>query len=212
MDQSLTGFDRLAPVYDRFAKFVYGPAIREAQLCFLESIPAAANVLMVGGGTGWLLDEVLKLCPQCHVCYIEASAKMLTLAQERLSPEQRDRVKFILGTENSIPSDTPFDAVITAFYLDLFSSLTLLGVIGKIKRVLAPGSVWLVSDFIERNVWWQRVLLQVMYKFFRWCCGIEARRLPPWEHHMAVQGLRMEEEQLFFRDFIKSARYTVQPA
>lgn len=208
--QSLKGFDLLAPVYDRFASLVYGSAIREAPLVFLKAIPSTGHVLILGGGTGWLLTELLEMHPQCNVWYVEASAKMLEQARQKLSEQQKSHVKFIHGTEDSIPREIQFHAVITAFFLDLFSPASLRRVIKKIDTSLAPKSVWLVSDFIARKVWWQRLLLKMMYAFFRWCCGIEAKQLPPWEQCMTAQGWQVEEEQLFFRGFIKSVRYSRQ--
>ncbi|HEY5746393.1 MAG TPA: class I SAM-dependent methyltransferase [Chryseolinea sp.] len=207
--QSLKGFDRLAPVYDRFAHLVYGSAIREAQLFFLKAIPPTANVLILGGGTGWLLADLFEIHPECKVCYIEASSKMLAQAQQQLSPGKKDQVQFILGTEDSIPVTVPFDAVITAFYLDLFSPDTLRRIIDKINAVLTPVSVWLVADFIPPKVWWQKVLLKIMYIFFRRFCGIEARHLPPWEQAMVAGKWRAEGEKLFFHGFIKSVRYSL---
>jgi ubiquinone/menaquinone biosynthesis C-methylase UbiE len=206
--QSLNGFDVLAPLYDRFASLVYGSAIHEAQLFFLKAIPSSANVLILGGGTGWLLAELLKMQPEAKVWYIEASVKMLEQAQRKLSEQQKSQVKFIHGTEDSIPREIQFHAVITGFYLDLFLPATLRRVIDTIAASLVPGSVWLVSDFIARKVWWQRILLKVMYTFFRWCCGIEAKQLPPWEQYMTAHGWELREEQLFFHGFIKSVRYS----
>lgn len=208
--QSLRGFDLLAPIYDRFASLVYGSAIREAPLVFLKAIPSTGQVLILGGGTGWLLTELLETHPDCHVWYIEASAKMLEQARQKLSEQQKSRVKFIHGTEDSIPREIQFHAVITAFFLDLFSPASLRRVIDSVDTSLAPESVWLVSDFIARKAWWQRLLLKMMYTFFRWCCGIEAKRLPPWERYMTAQGWQVEEEQLLFHGFIKSVRYSRQ--
>jgi ubiquinone/menaquinone biosynthesis C-methylase UbiE len=208
--QSLKGFDLLAPVYDRFASLVYGSAIRAAQLFFLKAMPSSANVLILGGGTGWLLAEILKMHPEAKVWYIEASVKMLEQAQQKLSEQQKSRIIFIHGTEDSIPRETQFHAVITAFYLDLFSPATLRRVIDTIKTSLVPESVWLVSDFIAGKVWWQWILLKVMYTFFRWCCGIEAKRLPPWEQYMTAHGWEVKAERLFFHGFIKSVRYSRQ--
>jgi tRNA (cmo5U34)-methyltransferase len=208
--QSLKGFDVLAPVYDRFASLVYGTAIREAQVFFLKTIPSSGNVLILGGGTGWLLVELLRMRPQCKVWYIEASAKMIEQAQKKLSQEQQGRVTFIQGTQDSIPQGMQFDVVITAFFLDLFSPATLRRVIDAIELSLMPEGVWLVADFVERNVSWQRLLLKMMYTFFRWCCGIEARQLPPWEQYMDNLQWEEKEEQLFFGGFIKSVRYSRQ--
>ena len=205
--QSLKGFDRLAPVYDRFARLVYGSAIRDAQLFFLSAIPPTANVLILGGGTGWLLTDLFKTHPECKVCYVEASAKMLALAQQQLPAQKKGQVQFILGTESSIPTAKPFDAVITAFYLDLFLPGTLRHIIDRVSTALTPSSIWLVSDFTTPKNWWQKIVLKIMYIFFRQVCGIEATHLPAWEQALVARAWRAEDEKLFFHDFIKSVTY-----
>jgi len=205
--QSLKGFDRLAPVYDRFARLVYGSAIRDAQLFFLSTIPPTANVLILGGGTGWLLNDLFKTRPECRVCYVEASAKMLALAQQQLPAQKKGQVHFILGTEDAIPTVRPFDAVITAFYLDLFSPDTLRCIIDKVSASLTSSGIWLVSDFTTPKTWWQKALLKIMYIFFRRVCGIEATHLPAWDQALVGCGWHATGEKLFFHGFIKSVTY-----
>jgi hypothetical protein len=55
-------------------------------------------------------------------------------------------IQFIQGTETDIP-DKDYDAVLTHFYLDLFSDDQLPDLIAKIKMKLANNALWLVTDF-----------------------------------------------------------------
>ena len=48
-----TGWDRIARIYDRLARLVYGRQIVRAQVDLLEHISPGSRVLIVGGGTGW---------------------------------------------------------------------------------------------------------------------------------------------------------------
>jgi ubiquinone/menaquinone biosynthesis C-methylase UbiE len=211
------GFDRLAPIYDSLARMIYGKSIVQAQTCFLGIIPPLSKVLILGGGTGWLLTELLRDHPTCEVWYIESSANMLSMAIKKSgNPNQ---VHFILGTEEDIPAyarrrrdsergpTCGFDIVITHFFLDLFAPLTLQRVVQKISLASKPSALWVVADFVDRNKWWQLCLLKVMYSFFSRACRIEARTLPPWGGVLVQSGLRMVQRRLYYAGFIESAVY-----
>lgn len=201
-----TGFDRIAPYYDLLARIVFGKSIRRCQIEYLDIIPAEANVLILGGGTGWLLAELLKENPTCRVWYVEASIIMLEKAKRR--NEELSRVSFIHGTERDINqiAGVRFDAVFTNFYLDLFTSGSLDAALMNIKRAIRPGGKLLVSEFVERKRW-QRLLLFVMYRFFRWTCSIEASRLPDWQNALRRNDFKERETKAFFYGFIKSSWY-----
>ena len=144
------GFDRIAPYYDFLARLVFGNTIRRSQLKYLDSIPSGANVLILGGGTGWILAELFKVNPTCRVWYIEASIKMLEKAKTRGEVSSSFQVFFIHGTERNLQQigDVRFDTVITNFYFDLFPSTYLRSVLEDIKRSINPGSKLLVSEFV----------------------------------------------------------------
>ncbi len=199
----LNGFDKIAFVYDFLAKLVFGRNIIDAQKYFLSKIKSHSNVLILGGGTGWLLAKLLKAKPNCEVWYIEASAKMITRSRNRIVHGQA--VHFIHGTENDIPKTIKFDAVITNFYLDLFSSLSLPVVINKIQSSLKPGSLWIVTDFVTNQKWWQEAMLKIMYWFFRLTCGIASTGLPPWHTLIGEAGFVKVRSKFFYKNFIEAA-------
>src|SRR5258708_1136346 len=91
-----------------------------AQQYFLGNIREHAKVLILGGGSGWLLANLLRLRQNCEVWYIDASEKMIALSRQKNKPEYR--VHFIHGTELDIPLTIQFDVVITNFYFDLFTN------------------------------------------------------------------------------------------
>src|SRR5882762_1794152 len=122
-------FDRIAFLYDRLARLIFGHSIIDAQKHFLKLIPNRAAVLILGGGSGWILKDLLRERPEVYVCYVDASKEMITLAKKGT---QSPRIVFIHGTENDIPKQQ-FDIVLTHFYLDLFSAGSLPTVIAKIR-------------------------------------------------------------------------------
>jgi len=165
-------------------------------------------VLILGGGTGWILSELFKVNPTCRVWYVEASIKMLEKAKTRKEVSPSSQVFFLHGTERNLQQigDVRFDAVIANFYFDLFTSTSLRAVLENIKRSINPGSKLLVSEFVEgpRS---QRLLLFVMYQFFRWTCSLEASRLPDWQHELTRHRLTERHTKAFCNGFIKSSLY-----
>lgn len=198
------GFDRIANHYDKLARIVFGKSIEKAQTHFLSSIPDSSNVLILGGGTGWILNELRGRTKQCRIWYIDLSERMISLA--RMNESSPD-VIFIQGDERSIPQEVQFDVVITNFFLDLFPYEKLERIIQTILRSIKKHGAWLVSDFVNKK-YWHRVLLWKMYWFFRIVTDIEASALPPWEFIMQSYGLREVKSHWYYRGFIKSVVYS----
>ena len=195
-------FDRIAFLYDRLARTVFGKSIIDAQKHFLKLIPNHATVLILGGGSGWILRELLQERPGVKVCYIDASKEMITLAKKET---QGRSVLFIHGTENDIPKQK-FDIVLTHFYLDLFSTDSLRTVIAKIKASLFANGRWIVTDFRDDS-WWQSLMLKGMYIFFRLTCRIESRRLPDWSKALKEAGGSKSDRKFFYGRFIETALF-----
>lgn len=198
------GFDRLAPIYTGLSRIVFGKALENAQKYFLSSVHADDHVLILGGGSGEILKSLLNQQPHVAVDYIDISAKMIQLA--RRQTKSPSNVNFIIGTEQNIPGRT-YTVVVTNFYLDLFSDNTLPHVIQKIKRHLTPGAQWLATDFVS-NKGWHKILLWIMYRFFRSAAGIEACSLPYWEKFVEQAGLKESDSRVFYKGFIKAVWYT----
>ena len=161
----MNNFDSVARFYDRLSKLIFGKAMRRAQTVHLHDIEPGANVLVLGGGTGWLLPELSAVNPTCKVWYIDASARMIELSKE-MARNSAHEIVFIHGTEDSIPLGITIDAVITNFYLDLFPQDSCTSVIRKIRSAVRANGIWLVSDFLN-TTWWHGVMLGVMYRFFK---------------------------------------------
>jgi tRNA (cmo5U34)-methyltransferase len=198
---SLNGFDRIAWIYDWLASVVFGASIKKSQIHFINHIPEHANVLILGGGTGWILPEILSVRPDCKIVYIEASEKMILLSKKRTT--NYSHIHFIHGTELDIPVSMQFDAVITNFYLDLFPPDKLSEVIRKILSSMKREGIWIVTDFVNVSKW-QGLLLKIMYYFFSVTTNIEAKHLPGYTKAIEQSGLRAIDSRKFYSGFIKT--------
>ncbi len=199
-------FNRVAGSYDLLGRLVFGNTLQKAQLVYLSLVPAEANVLILGGGTGQVLKYLLSVNSSCRVWYIEASSSMIKSATKNIREMNNTmRVNFIHGTHDSIPGDIRFDVVIANFFLDLFSH-RLNTVIRKIKDALQPNGDLLITDFVDGGKVWQKVMLSSMYLFFNTTCKIEAKALPAWQRALRDSGFAEAESIVFYKGFIKTVR------
>jgi len=79
-------FNNSAWFYDPLSRVVYGKALVNAQSWLLNYIPKKANVLIVGGGTGWILEELTRIHPDdLTITYVEIAANMIALSEKRIT-------------------------------------------------------------------------------------------------------------------------------
>src|ERR1700744_542206 len=87
-------YDNSAWFYDRLSRLVYGKALIRSQIYLLKHIPKNSNILIAGGGTGWILEEIVKIHPSgLTITYVEVSANMMDLSKKR--NVQSNKVTFI---------------------------------------------------------------------------------------------------------------------
>lgn len=185
---------------------VYGRALINAQVYLLQYVPANAVVLIAGGGTGWILEELTKIHPSgLQITYVEVAADMMALSKKRNTGS--NKVTFINDAVENVTPDTKFDVVITPFLFDNFTEQTTEKVFNHLHNLLKPGGLWLNADFQLTGKWWQNVLLRSMFLFFKILCNIEASKLPDVDRQFGVHGYKTIEERTFFGDFIISKVY-----
>ncbi len=200
-----SGFDFLAPFYDVLARFVIGKDIVNAQLHFLKSFKECNHILILGGGSGWILEPLCAAWPDLQIDYIELSPRMINAAEKNSG--KNGHVNFIQGTENDIPNRL-YDGVITNFYLDMFEEQSLNNVIDKVRKSLTSSALWIVTDFVDGSTW-NKMILWLMYRFFRIIAWIEATHLPDWQNEMIHAGFTLSDGKKFKKGFIKSNLYRV---
>ena len=159
---------------------------------------------MLGGGTGKFLPQLLQLNPEVQVVYVDSSAEMIARASRRVAHDHR--VTFLCGTHEQVPPGT-YNAVITPFFLDLFDTESLRGVVDDIAKRLSPTSVWLVAEFKQEKAW-HRIVLALMYRFFRLTTGLKTKHLPEWEAVLSGSRWQLRAMQRFYGRFVEGSVWT----
>lgn len=188
---------------------VYGRALINAQVYLLQFVPAGADILIAGGGTGWILEELTTIHSSgLKITYVEVAAEMMVLSKKRNTGS--NKVTFINDAVENVKPDAKFDVIITPFLFDNFTEETTGKVFNHLHNLLKPGGIWLNADFQLTGKWWQKFLLRSMFLFFRMLCNIEASELPDIGSLFELHAYKAVEEKTFFGDFIISKVYKVR--
>jgi ubiquinone/menaquinone biosynthesis C-methylase UbiE len=206
-------FDRVAPHYRWLETLVFGDQLQRARTAFLRQIRPPRHVLVVGEGNGRFLAEFVKAHPDAAVDCVEASARMIALARERLG---KAAVRFQCADirEAQLP-DAIYDLIVTHFFLDCFDDATLGDVIAKLARSATGKAQWLIADFSPPARGWRRLrarsLIALMYWFFRAVAGLEARFLVDYRPSLSRQGFVLREEIISPNQMIRSELWQRDP-
>ncbi|MEO6524157.1 MAG: methyltransferase domain-containing protein [Mucilaginibacter sp.] len=201
-----SNYDNSAAFYDQLSRMVFGKALIKAQSHLLKQVPPNASVLIVGGGTGWILEELSNIhYSGLDITYVEISSRMTALAKKRNTGI--NKVTFINDAIENTSPETAYDVVITPFLLDSFTEDTLEKAFAHMHQQLKPKGLWLCTDFQLTGKLWQTLLLKSMYFFFRILCGIETMSLPKIDHQFYKHGYKVLSIKSFYGEFIISTRY-----
>ena len=202
-------YDAAAWFYDGLAQLVFGKALINAQRFLVKHISAGKKILIVGGGTGWILEEIAAVCPSgLQLVYVEISAKMLHLSKQRNCGE--NEVKFVHAGIGDYQIEQSFDVILTPFLFDNFAETRIRSVFRQLHLSLKPNGLWLLCDFqVQENFagLWQKIILQTMYWFFGWLCSVETRKLICMDAFFRAENYRLLSEKTFYRGFVVSQVY-----
>ena len=81
MKAKCSGFDKIAPFYDFLSWFFFANSIKKSQNDLLALLPKFKNVLIIGGGTGGFLLDLIALSPNATYHNIDISSNKITVIQ-----------------------------------------------------------------------------------------------------------------------------------
>jgi ubiquinone/menaquinone biosynthesis C-methylase UbiE len=209
-------FQRVAPYYDFLARMVFGKSIHKAQRRYLTEIREGSQVLIVGGGTGWILKDLLHL-RNCQIIYLETASSMRKRAEQHYRKLKKrflsrgNEVIFVQGSVSALPADSAYDVVITFFLLDLYAPAAARQLMLALKARLNPNGLWLFSDFEKSPHWvktlWQRPLIWLMYRFFRLTTNLQNDELPDFRQLFHSLAFREVKRAYYYGTFIRTVVY-----
>lgn len=204
-------FDRLAPHYVRLERLIAGPLLQRARTAFLPALRDCRDVLVAGVGPGRFLPELRARNLRAHITCVDASARMLEVAQQRVVNQRLDlaRFRFVHARLPEVALERGrYDAIATHFFLDCFSPDALAAVVDRLAEAATARSAWVISDFAVPPHGWQRqrarIVHGLMYAFFRVATRLPARRLTAPDRALAAQGFRLRARREFNHGLLRA--------
>lgn len=202
-------YDPVARYYDLLSRLVFGQTEIDAQVGLLDQVKPGDKLLIIGGGTGWILEKLAAMCPKgLEITYVESSRAMMALARKRkwggLS------VTFVQQPIEQFVTDERFDFILTGFFFDNFYQEHAEAIVRSLDNVLVRGGYWLNADFYyppKGGSWWHGLLLRTMYWLVRWICRVEANRLPDMEGCFEMLGYPIVRRAFYYQGFIRAEVY-----
>lgn len=204
MDNQQISYDRLAKHYDFLSRLVFFKSQVRAQTEQLIYIKNCKNLLIVGGGTGWILKDLNRLTESINITFVETSAKMIELAKRVNTHHQ---VEFVHQDIDDYNTTIKFDSVLTPFLFDNFDDSKAENVFVHINSMLLENAFWLYTDFRLDGKWWKNILLKSMHLFFSLIKVVKVNTLPKMENAFTTNGYALRSEKLYYSGFIEAKVY-----
>lgn len=202
-------YDKIARYYDRLSRLVFFKAQVNAQINQLKFIPENSRILIVGGGTGWILEELTKVYPAgLKIVYIEISEKMIELSKKRNTGN--NTVEFVNSKVEDFSSLANFDVISTPFLFDNFPEEKAGVVFEQLNSLLQKNGLWLFVDFtaeLGKGRCWKSAFLKLMYGFFKLIGIVEASKLTDMNPYFKSVNYKEVNKRAYYGDFIQASVY-----
>jgi ubiquinone/menaquinone biosynthesis C-methylase UbiE len=202
----------IAPWYEPVEHLCFGRALERRRTAFLSDLDDAQSAISCGEGDGRFMVALLRSNPQVHVTAVDASTRMMQVANERLAgigPGFRERVDYYCAEVGAFdPPHLPYDVIATHFFFDCFSTSDVNPIIQRIAGWAAPGAQWVVSEFTQpRNRLghlWTGAVIRGLYAAFRVTTGLRTTHLPDYRPALAAAGFKLQRENYGCRGLLVS--------
>jgi ubiquinone/menaquinone biosynthesis C-methylase UbiE len=195
MRPTVPNFDLIARPYRWLEYLTLGKSLEKCRTHFLPELLDRRHSLVIGDGDGRFLAQLLKQNPNLRADALDTSAAMLQLLRQRCkaaTPNAAVRLRTHHANAITFPPKEQYDLVVTHFFLDCLTQPELNTLITRIAPTLAPGALWLVSDFrIPAGPMRipAKLLIRSLYFAFRILTGLRTTRLPDHNTALTQAGL-----------------------
>lgn len=210
-------FDRIARLYQPGEYLSFGPILERCRFFHLPALARSRRALVLGDGDGRFLARLLAANPALHADAIDLSPAMLRLlthraarvgAHHRLTTTCADARTFA-------PPAYRYDLVVSHFFLDCLTASETAALIARLRPHLAPGALWLVSEFhipsgSPVGALFARTLISALYAAFRLLTGLSVCQIPPWQTLLTHSGFAPQASRIFLGGLLVSELWTLQ--
>jgi SAM-dependent methyltransferase len=187
-------FNLVARPYRWLEYLTLGRALERCRSHYLPQLRDHRHALVLGDGDGRFLARLLAHNPHLGADAVDTSITMLRLLRQRSEATTSDantRLRLFHSNALTFPLEGRYDLVVTHFFLDCLTQAELNTLVTRVASTLAPGALWLVSDFRIPTGLMRlpaRALVRGLYFAFRVLTGLRTSQLPDYATLLAGSG------------------------
>ena len=177
-------FDAIGPEWNDLRRVFHDDTQRARAMTRL--VPTGLRVADIGTGTGIFASELSAV--GSHVIAVDHSARMLEAAREKLEAAGVASVDLRRGEAHALPiEDNEVDAAFAHMVLHYVASPA--DAVREMARVVKPGGVVVVVDFVQHDREWMKEKLGVMWQ------GFPSDTVRSWFAQAGLEGLGIEQSE-----------------
>ena len=183
-------FDGIAHAYRWLEYLTLGHLLERTRTEFLPLLHDRQRALLLGDGDGRFLAALLDVNRSMSADAVDTSRTMLALLQRRAGGcmvgghlRQSPRLRVHRQSALSYEPDFVPDLIVTHFFFDCLRQEEVNDLIQRLASHLAPGGMWLVSEFAIPSGWLRvlaRLFVRMLYLAFRVLTGLRTTSLPDY--------------------------------
>lgn len=211
------GFNLLAPIYDGVVFLFFRKAFSRLQQQLFSDLTSAEKCLIIGGGSGEVLENAIYQKLASKYYYAELSDVMIEKTKTRISRlNHSSSIEF--SNDWTTWKEQSFNFIILPFVLDCYSETELQSLISELVSCLSPKGKILFIDFNQEPEFGYEAdfakagLITMLYAFFNIATGISATKLPAFNSLFIAQGLIAEKRILIKKGWIQAVCWSVRGA
>jgi ubiquinone/menaquinone biosynthesis C-methylase UbiE len=205
----MPNYNHIAWIYDWLAKIVFGRKQELAMQAFLSIIPDTAKILVVGGGTGKIIDYLRILHKQLEIDFVEPSANMMCQAKKR----EISHLQINFYQQSILEFQTvDYDVVLTSFFFDQFTDGQAQLILQHLRPKLRSNGILIFSDFINTKHIWDKLVIRLMFYFFRLTANIKTNNFPSYNYLFSALGFCKGSSKKISRNILATTYSLVTPS
>lgn len=207
-------FGRLARIYRWMELASFGTLLERCRFAFLNELRGSRNALVLGDGDGRFAGRLLDANPEVRIDAVDASAAMLRALVQRAGWNAARVRTYCADIREWEPAGGGYDLVASHFFLDCLTSEEVEALAGRVRGVVCPAAVWVVSEFAVPEGWFggfvARPVVWGLYWAFGLLTGLRVRRLPMYHEALRGAGFGLEKRREWFWGLLVSEMWRTE--
>jgi ubiquinone/menaquinone biosynthesis C-methylase UbiE len=198
-------YGKIAPFYDAWAALTETRARKAALRA--AAIRDGERILEVAVGTGGLFRKLVLANPNGVTEGVDLTEGMLARARRKVA-DLPGRHNLQVGDAHALPfAGASFDLVVNNYMFDLLPARDFGGVLGEMRRVLAPGGRLVLVNMARGGGLGPRIYTWLYERNARWMGGCRGVEMAPYVEAQGFRDVKVERlTQLGFPSELVTAR------